>query len=62
VVFFSSLAAPKSAEVAKQAAETAKVAREHLEQNMEKFAISRLNAKNLRKNVLDVGEAHEAKE
>jgi hypothetical protein len=52
----------ESAEVAKQGAETAKVAREHLEQNMGKSAISRLNAKNLRKNVLEVSEAHEAEE
>ena len=45
----------ESAKIAKQGAETAKVAREHLEQNMGKSAISSLNAKNLRQNVLEVG-------
>ncbi len=45
----------ESARVARQGAETAKVAREHLERNMGKSAISRLNAKDLRQNVLEVG-------
>jgi hypothetical protein len=45
----------ESAEVAKEGAETAKVARERLEQSIGKSAISSLNAKNLRQNVLDAG-------
>ena len=45
----------ESAEVAKEGAETAKVARERLEQSIGKSAISSLNAKNLRQNVLDEG-------
>ncbi|MDR2892515.1 MAG: hypothetical protein LBV80_05460 [Deltaproteobacteria bacterium] len=44
-----------SAEVAKEGAETAKVARERLEQSIGKSAISSLNAKDLRQNVLDEG-------
>lgn len=43
----------ESAEVAKEGAETAKVAREHLEQNTGKSAISRLNAKSLRQAALN---------
>ena len=45
----------ESARVARQGAETAKVAREHLEQNMGKSAISSLNAKDLRQKVLETG-------
>lgn len=46
----------KSAEVAKEGAETAKVARERLEKSIGKSAISPLNAKNLRQRALDEGE------
>lgn len=45
----------ESAEVAKEGAQTAKVAREHLEKSTGKSAISQLNAKNLRQNMLNEG-------